>query len=196
MSSSAVGPGVSGQGMAERAMDIELSRMWWMWLVTGVAWIVAALVILQFDQASIKTVGVIIGCMFVFAGIQQLVLASVTDHLRWLWITFGVLMLAAGVLAFINPEDTFAGFADILGFLFLLVGVWWTIEAFLSQGTNPVWWLGLISGILMLIMAFWTAGQFFIEKGYVLLVFAGIWALMHGVTDIVRAFQVRKLRST
>jgi len=177
-------------------MDIELSRMWWMWLVTGVAWIVAALVILQFDQASIKTVGVIIGCMFVFAGIQQLVLASVTDHLRWLWITFGVLMLAAGVLAFINPEDTFAGFADILGFLFLLVGVWWTIEAFLSQGTNPVWWLGLISGILMLIMAFWTAGQFFIEKGYVLLVFAGIWALMHGVTDIVRAFQVRKLRST
>jgi uncharacterized membrane protein HdeD (DUF308 family) len=196
MSSSAVGPGVSGQGMAERAMDIELSRMWWMWLVTGVAWIVAALVILQFDQASITTVGVIIGCMFVFAGIQQLVLASVTDHLRWLWITFGVLMLAAGVLAFINPEDTFAGFADILGFLFLLVGVWWTIEAFLSQGTNPVWWLGLISGILMLIMAFWTAGQFFIEKGYVLLVFAGIWALMHGVTDIVRAFQVRKLRST
>jgi uncharacterized membrane protein HdeD (DUF308 family) len=195
MSSSAVGPGVSGQGMAERAMDIELSRMWWMWLVTGVAWIVAALVILQFDQASIKTVGVIIGCMFIFAGIQQLVLASVTDHLRWLWIIFGVLMLAAGVLAFINPEDTFAGFADILGFLFLLVGVWWTIEAFLSQGTNPVWWLGLISGVLMLIMAFWTAGQFFIEKGYVLLVFAGIWALMHGFTDIVRAFQVRKLRS-
>jgi uncharacterized membrane protein HdeD (DUF308 family) len=27
----------------------------------------------------------------------------------------------------------------------------------------------------------------------VLLVFAGIWALMQGVTDIVRAFQIRKL---
>ena len=25
--------------------------------------------------------------------------------------------------------------------------------------------------------------------------FAGVWALMHGVTDIVRAFQIRKLRS-
>jgi uncharacterized membrane protein HdeD (DUF308 family) len=29
---------------------------------------------------------------------------------------------------------------------------------------------------------------------YTLLVFAGIWALFHGVGDIVRAFQIRKLR--
>ncbi len=45
----------------------------------------------------------------------------------------------------------------------------------------------------MVIIAFWTSGQFFIEKAYVLLVFAGIWALMQGITDIVRAFQIRKL---
>ena len=43
------------------------------------------------------------------------------------------------------------------------------------------------------ILAFWTAGQFFIDKAYLLLVFAGIWALMNGVTDLVRAFQVRRL---
>lgn len=193
--SSAVDPGVSPTGVASRALEIEAPRMWWLWLVTGVAWIVASLVILQFDKASVTTVGVIIGCMFVFAGVEQLAMAAATEHLRWLWITFGILMLIAGVVAFVRPENTFAGFADILGFLFLLVGVWWTIEAFVSQGTNPLWWLSLISGILMLIMAFWTAGQFFIEKAYILLVFAGIWALMHGVTDIVRAFQIRKLRS-
>ena len=46
----------------------------------------------------------------------------------------------------------------------------------------------------MVAMAFWTSGQFFIEKAYTLLVFAGIWALMHGVTDIVRAFVVRSAR--
>jgi hypothetical protein len=40
----------------------------------------------------------------------------------------------------------------------------------------------------MTILAFWTAGQFFIEKAYVLLVFAGIWALMESITDIMRAF--------
>jgi uncharacterized membrane protein HdeD (DUF308 family) len=46
----------------------------------------------------------------------------------------------------------------------------------------------------MMILAFWTAGQFFIEKAYVLLVFAGTWALMEGINDIVRAFAIRGLQ--
>ena len=47
----------------------------------------------------------------------------------------------------------------------------------------------------MTVLAFWTAGQFFIEKAYVLLVFAGIWALMEGVGDIARAFTLRDAAS-
>jgi uncharacterized membrane protein HdeD (DUF308 family) len=46
----------------------------------------------------------------------------------------------------------------------------------------------------MLILAFWTSGQFYIHKQYTLLVFAGIWALMHGITDLIRAFQIRQLK--
>ena len=83
----------------------------------------------------------------------------------------------------------------MLGFIFFIVGVWWLIRAFVEREVNPLWWLGLISGILMLILAFWTSGQFFIEKAYTLLIFAGIWALMSGIIDIVRAFQIRGLRN-
>jgi uncharacterized membrane protein HdeD (DUF308 family) len=46
----------------------------------------------------------------------------------------------------------------------------------------------------MVVLAFWTSGQFFIDKAYTLLVFAGIWALFHGVGDLVRAFQIRARR--
>jgi uncharacterized membrane protein HdeD (DUF308 family) len=178
----------------ERMVEAEAARLWWVWLVAGIAWIIAALVVLQFDAASVTTVGVIIGCMFVLAGLQQFAVAAITDRLRWLWIVFGVLFIICGIIAFIRPKSTFAGFADILGFLFVTVGVWWTIEAFVAKGENPMWWLGLLSGILMIVLAFWTSGQFFIQKAYTLLVFAGIWALMHGVTDIIRAFQARSLR--
>ena len=171
----------------------EITGYWWVWLVTGIAWLVVALVILQFDDASVTTVGILIGLMFLFAGFQNIVLASVAESLRWLWVLFGALFLVAAVISFINPEDTFAGMADILGFLFLIVGVWWMVQAFVERSLNPLWWLGLISGILMTGLAFWTSGQFFIEKAYVLLVFAGIWALMAGVGDIVRAFAVRRL---
>ena len=180
------------------AIDVAVApspgRLWWLWLISGIAWLVAGLVVLQFDQASITTIGLIVGVMFLFAGAQQLVETTYADSMRWLSAIFAGLFLVAGVICFVNPEKTFAGLADILGFLFLTVGVVWTIQAFLGREDNPIWWLGLITGLLMLVMAFWTSGQFFVEKAYVLLVFAGIWALMHGVTDIVRAFHLRRLR--
>src|SRR4051812_40156895 len=191
MSSSAATPGFGGTSIDAgdaRAAARRVADFWWGSLVVGVGWIAAALVILQFDSASIKTVGILVGILFTVAGIQQLVLAALAESLRWLWAIFGVLFLVSAVICFINPEDTFAGVADILGFLFLTVGVWWTMQAFLTKSVNSLWWLGLISGVLMIVMAFWTSGQFFIQKAYVLIVFAGIWALMHGLTDIVRAF--------
>jgi uncharacterized membrane protein HdeD (DUF308 family) len=171
----------------------EPTGYWWLWVVAGISWIIISVVILQFDEASVRTVGVIIGLMFLLAGIQNLALAGAPVPLRWVWVCFGLLFVAAGVVCLANPEDTFAALADILGFLFLLVGVWWMVRAFLEWAFNPLWWLGLVAGILMSVLAFWTAGQFFIEKAYILLVFAGIWALMEGIGDIARAFAVRGL---
>ncbi len=169
------------------------SRLWWLWIVFGIFWVVIGLVILQFDQASITTVGILVGAMFLTSGFQQFMIMAMVDRGGWLYGLFGVLFLIAGVIALISPENTFAALADILGFLFLLVGIFWIIQAFVSREINELWWLGLLSGILMVILAFWTGGQFFIEKAYVLLVFAGIWALLQGVSDVVRAFQIRKL---
>ena len=167
---------------------------WWVLLIAGIAWVAVALVILQFDQASVTTVGVLVGLMFLALGIENLALARLDVPMRWAWALFGVLFLVSAIVCFVDPTDTFAGLADMLGFLFLVVGVWWMVRAFLERAISPLWWLGLISGILMTALAFWTSGQFFIEKAYVLLVFAGIWALMQGMITIVRAFEIRAVR--
>lgn len=170
-----------------------LGKMWWLWLVMGIIWVVVSLVILQFNEPSVTTVGVIIGIMFLVAGVQEFVLAAWAEGWKWLWAIFGVVFVICGIVSLAYPKDTFASIADMLGFLFLMVGIFWIIEGFATKSVNELWWLGLISGILMVIMAFWTAGQFWITKAYTLLVFAGIWALMHGITDMIRAFQVKKL---
>jgi uncharacterized membrane protein HdeD (DUF308 family) len=188
--------GVGNSGFIIRettAADRGLARFWWVWLIVGIAWVTAALVVLQFDSASVATVGIIVGIMFAVAAAQQFLLAVIADRLRWLWAIFGGLFGAAAIICFIHPESTFVALADVLGFLFLSVGVWWTIRAFLIKAVESTWWLELTGGILMIAMAFWTSGQFFIEKAYMLLVFAGIWALMHGILDIVGAFRIRSL---
>jgi uncharacterized membrane protein HdeD (DUF308 family) len=171
----------------------EVTGYWWVGLVAGIAWLVISLVILQFDSASVTTVGLLVGAMFLLAGMQNVVLTTLPVEHRWVPALFSVLFLVSAVVCFVDPVDTFAGLADMLGFLFLLVGTWWMVQAFLERAVNPMWWLTLISGILMTGIAFWTAGQLFATKAYTLLVFAGLRALMQGVVDITRSFEARRV---
>jgi len=177
-----------------RAIARGIGSLWWLWLAFGIFWLAVAFVVLQFDRASITTVGVLLGAMFLLAGLQQLFIALFADGVaRWVLIGFGLLLIVAAVISFAEPEDTFAGVADVLGVIFMVIGAFWIVQALVERDLNPLWWVGLITGIAMVILGFWTAGQFFIEKAYILLVFAGIWALFQGVTDLIKAFQIRRI---
>jgi uncharacterized membrane protein HdeD (DUF308 family) len=189
------GPSLAGaHGPVHEALR-GVSKFWWLWLVAGIFWIIAALVVLQFDQASITTVGVLIGILFLVTAVEQAVIGTLTPSgWKWFFYVFSVLFAAAGIISLIHPKNTFAGVADILGFLFLIAGTFWIIQAFAERAYSSTWWLTLIAGIGMIILAFWTDGQFFVTKAYTLLIFAGIWALMQGITDLVRAFEIRALR--
>ncbi|MBM3675582.1 MAG: hypothetical protein FJW88_11695 [Actinobacteria bacterium] len=180
-------------GPDEREALGEMGHIWWLWLLLGIGWMIVSIIILELDENSVETVGLIIGIMFLVAGAQELLVAMVAEGWKWLWILFGVILIGAGIAALVEPVGTFAAFANMLGFLFLLVGAMWLVEAFVQRDVNPLWWLGLVAGIMMLILAFWAAGQFWITKAYTLLVFAGIWAMLKGVTDIFKAFQIKKL---
>ena len=177
-----------------RPLVAQVARYWWIELLLGAFWVVIALVILKFNHASVVTVGLLTGIMFLVFAAEEFALAAISrGFVRWVWLFFGILLGAGGIVSIIHPRDTFAGFADILGFVFLVIGVVWLVQAFAERVFNPLWWLGLIAGILMVGLAFWVSGQFFLTRAYTLLVFAGIWALTKGITDIIRAFQLRAL---
>jgi len=173
-----------------------MSKFWWIWLLMGIAWVIISLVVLRFTSASITTVGIVVGIFFLVVGVQEFVMSYVAESWKWVWVIFGILFIAAGIISLAYPKNAFSQIASVLGFIFLLVGIFWIVQSLAEKGTNELWWFGLIAGILLIILAFWTAGQFFITKAYTLLVFAGIFALIHGVMDIVRSFQIRKIGKT
>ena len=177
----------------EQAVATAVGRWWWAWIVLGALWIIASFVILQFSEASATTVGIIIGIMLLVAGVQEFVVGAFAGGWKWLWYIFGALFILGGLWALFNAQQAFLAIADTLGFLFLLIGIFWIVEAFATKAMNPLWWLGLIAGILMVGLGFWATGQFLVTKAYYLLIFAGIWALLHGITDIIKAFQIKRL---
>ena len=172
---------------------MEASRWWWVWLVTGFLWILISLVLLQFDDTSVRTVGVIVGIMLLFAGMEYIALGVLAEGWKWVWFALGGLLILGGLFALFNPATAFATVADMLGFLFGLIAIVWIVQALAVRNVDSLWWLHLTAGILMLIVAFWVGGQFFFTKAYTLLVFAGIWAMLRGFLNIIQAFQIRML---
>ena len=81
---------------------------WWVLLTAGIAWVDVALVILQFDQASVTTVGILVGFMFLALGIENIALSTLDVPMRWVWALFGGLFTVSAIVCFANPEDTFA----------------------------------------------------------------------------------------
>jgi uncharacterized membrane protein HdeD (DUF308 family) len=185
------GPLPAGPGLGLGPVFEKVASYWWLELLLGVFWVAVSVVVLKFTQASVTTVGILTGLMFLLFAAQESALAAIDRPRRWLWAIFSVLLATSGIVALIQPTATFAGFADILGFVFLLIGVMWMVQAFNERPVNDLWWLTLISGIMMTVMAFWVSGQFFVVRAYTLLIFAGVWAMTTGIIDIVRAFQIR-----
>jgi uncharacterized membrane protein HdeD (DUF308 family) len=177
---------------AQRAAR-ELAQWWWAWLVAGIVWILAALVILRFTRASVVTVGIIIGVMFIVAGLQGFLVAQTGGWWKWLAITFSFLLLIGGVMALFNPAIAVLAVADILALVFALIGIFWIFEALATQEENALWGLGLVAGLIMLALGFATVAKLLPDRVYMLMVLAAIWALLHGINDIVRAFQIRRL---
>ena len=90
----------------------DMTRLWWLWLVFGAVWSVIAVVILQFDQASVTTVGVLIGLMFFLAGVQNFAGAALAERHGWVYALFGALV-ARGQRALVGRPDRRRADADL-----------------------------------------------------------------------------------
>jgi uncharacterized membrane protein HdeD (DUF308 family) len=180
--------------MTEQAYDdVETVEPtpWWLYLVTGVAWILVSLVVLRFDRSSVTTVGILVGIVFLVMGVDDLMSAFLSRRLRWLNVVMAVILIPAGIIAMINPAGTFFAISQIVGFVLVLWGSMKIIEAFFVREENDLWWVLLIAGILMLLLGFWAGGRFFAGAALIL-VWVGLGALVRGFLQIVLAFSLRR----
>jgi uncharacterized membrane protein HdeD (DUF308 family) len=83
----------------------------------------------------------------------------------------------------------------VLGLILIFYGGFEIVQAVTSRAVNPYWWLSLIAGILLVLLAFWVSGSDRVyalaQRTYLILFWVGFFALFRGFNQIMLAFSVR-----
>ena len=167
-------------------------RYWWVFLITGILWLIFSLIVFRFNAASIKGIGYLAGAIFIVAGVNEFVaIPFVTTGWKILYGILGVAFIVVGILSFIRPVDTFVGLSALVAFFLIFAGIFNVVVALTNRQVD-LWWMRLILGIVEIGFAFWCAGSF--QRSAIFLVsFVAVATLFMGITQIVQAFQLRQL---
>jgi uncharacterized membrane protein HdeD (DUF308 family) len=170
------------------------TSLWWIPLISGSLWVVFALILFRFDYTTVSALSILVGCVCL-AGAGFEAISAFATHGWWRVVNIGVAIVFAiiGVVAFVHPQNTFEALATIFAFFLLIRGTFEVIVAILLRGIE-LWWIGLISGTIQILLAFWAAGDFG-HKAFLLVVWVGASALAHGIVQIVAAFRLRQHHS-
>ncbi len=169
---------------------------WWLFLVTGIGWMLVGLIVLRFDYTTVSAISILFGIVAIAAGVLE-ILALLLARGWWkvLHIVLAVVFFIAGIVAFIHPGDTFAALAAVFSFFLIFAGTFDIVAAISARRKIEVWWLQLVGGIIEVVLGFWAAG-YYGRSAVLLVAWVAAFTLIRGVRDIVLAFRIREVQHT
>ncbi|MCQ1985895.1 MULTISPECIES: HdeD family acid-resistance protein [unclassified Arthrobacter] len=154
--------------------------------ITGVVSVVLGLLILFWPGATLEVLAALFGLYFVIAGAVRILLGIFTGlgaGLKILNILVGLALLVVGVIAMRNPAETLTALGLIIGIAWIVEGVMALAES--DRGGSR--WFAIVLGILS-ILAGIVVLFLPLESLAVLVIYGGIFLVVLGVLQIVRAF--------
>ena len=107
----------------EQELVGDAGRYWWLFLLTGIAWFVFALLVFQWDYTTVYAISYLFGVIAIIAGVNEFLQIGVSTT-GWKVVRgiVGVLFVIAGIWAVVHPRNAFATIAALIGFFFLFKG--------------------------------------------------------------------------
>ena len=169
---------------------------WWVMIIVGLGWLIIGWVVLRADATSLATVGYLIGGVLIVAGANEIGLAGMVEG-GWKFLHYGMafLFLLGGLWAFFRPIGTFFALASVLGLILVFYGTFDIARAVATRDENPYWWLGLIGGVLLLLLAFWVSSSDRVfnlaARASLILFWVAFMAFVRGFSSIMLAFTLK-----
>ncbi len=171
------------------AVSAQLEKMWGWYLAGGILSVIFGFFVISYRHASVYAIVYLASGFFIAVGIFEIVGAIQVARERWLHLVFGVIWVGIGIVGFVWPHITIFIVAVLIGWAFLVLGIFDIIESAMHHHV-PYWWLFLIRGILAVGIGFLCIRH---PGGAVtaLVVLVGILAVLFGVVEIIGAFSAR-----
>jgi uncharacterized membrane protein HdeD (DUF308 family) len=107
---------------------------WWLLLITGIGWMLVALIVLRFDYTSVSAISIPFGIVAIAAGVLEIgVLILARGWWKLLHAVLAVVFIATGIVAFVHPGDTFLALAAVFSFFLIFAG---TFDIIVSISTR------------------------------------------------------------
>ena len=122
----------------ERELAEDAAGRWWMFLVTGIGWLVFSLLVFQWDYTTVYAISILFGIVALVAGINEF-FQIVVSSTGWKVVhgILGVLYVIVGVWALVNPRSAFTTLAALVAFFLLFKGIFDLTVAFMSGRRRP-----------------------------------------------------------
>lgn len=163
---------------------------WSTLVMAGVAWLVFAMVVLQFNLDSAWSLGLAAGLLLILGAFSHLLNVRATPRWWWLQGALAVTFFVTGMTALVWPDLTYLALTRIIAWFLLFKGTAEVFLALVDRAANTLWWLLAVIGLLEIAVSFGIAGV--PEQSIPLLaLWVGLIALAQGVTDLVQGLGLR-----
>lgn len=182
--------------MKEIATNDGASGLWWLGVVTGIVTIFFGIAALFWPGLSLVTFVYLFSAYILVWGVVSIIRSLMSiggaNGSWWLTLIFGILALGAGVYLVRHPDVSFATLILIVGFTFIVRGIFDVISGLFDNRSGGGRVLAIIAGVVGVL-----AGVFILMQpvrgGVAFVWILGLYALIFGPLLIAMAVEERDM---
>jgi len=172
-----------------------LALNWDLVLLRGIIAILFGIATLVLPPITLVVLVILFGAYALISGIITTIMAIKDRKLAsdwWLWLLFGLVGIAAGVVTFVYPGITTEALFYVMVVWAIMGGILEIVLAIRLRSVVTGEWLGILAGILSVIFGVLCIAQP-VAGALSILWLIGFYAIVYGAALVVLAFRLRKL---
>ena len=172
----------------------ELSKQWWVLLVSGLLAIVVGVVILSINW-TVHDLALVVGIFLIVNGVLRMLTPPMDNTGRRWSLGVGLVTALIGVAFLAWPSVSLLTLAIFIGAWVLVRGVFDLAGGIVSRQDVKFWWLYVIFGVIEV-----GLGLVLLDRPDLSLALAiaivGVWAILIGTLVVLVAFEIKHLPET